>query len=129
MGQNRGRASKYLRATTTLNPSVTRPHCSAADRRLTRVVVVSSRSRRRRRVCVYVCVFRTNRYRRQWRPPRTYIYLVTTVNTDTTAGRADDGEQGSLTSRSSAANLGKITQGDRGSTFKFSTWNYARPRG
>lgn len=38
-GANRGRASKYLRATMT--KSTTRPHCSPADCRLTRVVVVA----------------------------------------------------------------------------------------
>lgn len=114
-GANRGRASKYLRATMTKSfhdASALLAGRLSTDSRSGG----SSRWRRRCSQC---------RYRRQWRP-RLRIYLVTSINNDTTAGRADD--RASLASRSSAANLGEITQGDRGNTFKFSTWNYARSR-
>lgn len=77
----------------------------------------SSRWRRRCSQCHYC---------RQWRP-RLRIYLVTTINNDITAGRADD--RALLANQPSAANLDEITQGDRSNTFKFSTWNYARSRG
>lgn len=114
-GANRGRASKYLRATMIKffhDASALLAGRLSTDSRSGG----SSRWRRRCSQC---------RYRRQWRP-RLCIYLVMTIN-NTTAGRADD--RALLANRSSAANLDEITQGDRGNTFKFSTWNYARSRG